>query len=687
MGRISGSERGRHRGRKHSAKPSPSRLVTGRFEGRSEGDGWVIPEGSGATEDIHITRSRLGGALPGDLVEVEPSFRTRRGRLEGAVVRVVSRRTANVVGLVTPEQTVAVWDRQWAREIVIPSGGARPGDLVEVRIRRFPAPGRPVIGEIASVFGAADEPGAELLAVLAKYGIQDDFPPAALAQAEAAPAAVSAGEIEGREDLRGRLILTMDPEDARDHDDAIDARELAGGGFEIGVHIADVSHYVPAGTPVDEEAARRGTSAYFPERVVPMLPEALSSGICSLFPDVDRLVQSAILRIGPDGLLRGARFHRSVIRSAARLSYEDGARLLAGTDSGPIGAAVRTMGRAAALLARARAGRGAVDLDLPEPVVIADADGNLVDARYAERNDAHRLVEDFMLLANQAVAERLRSSGTPALHRVHAAPDETRIDSFEDLLAGFGERLRVSGGPLRPVHCARLLARIEGRPEAAFLRRKLLRAMQKAVYSPRAQGHFALALPDYTHFTSPIRRYPDLVAHRALAAAENGSPRDPGPETLSALATVCSETERRAEAAERQLVERRLARLLAGRLGDAFPARVSETGRFGLAIELDGIPARGTVPMALLTGGRFRFHRQDYSLRCPATGRSFRIGDALEAQLVRVDPLRGDLEFGLSAKAGSGTAPTAGRRDRSRRTRRRRSRGAEAPRAAPAGRP
>ena len=630
----------------------------------------MIPEGPDGAEDIHITRGRLGGTLPGDLVDVEPSFRTRRGRLEGAVVRVVQRGASTVVGLVTPERSLAVWDRQWAREILLPAGGALPGDLVEVRIRRYPSPGQPVIGEVASVFGPADEPRAELLAVLAKYSIRDRFPPAALAQAEAAPAAVAASELGAREDSRGRLILTMDPEDARDHDDAIEAAELPDGGFEIGVHIADVSHYVAPGTPVDEEAARRGTSAYFPERAVPMLPEALSSGICSLFPDVDRLVRSVRLRIGPHGRLQEARFSRGVIRSAARLSYEDGARLLAGPDSGPIGGAVRTMGRAAALLARARSERGAVDLDLPEPVVDADAEGNLLDARYGERNDAHRLVEDFMLLANQAVAERLRGTGTPALHRVHEAPDETRVDRFEDLLAGFGERLRVPSEPLRPVHCARLLARIEARSEAPFLRRKLLRAMRKAVYSPRAQGHFALALPDYTHFTSPIRRYPDLVAHRALAAAEDRSSRCPDPETLPALAASCSESERNAEAAERTLVERRIARLLAGRLGDAFSARVAETGRFGLAIELDEVPARGTVPMAVLTGGRFRFHRQDHSLRCPATGRSFRIGDALEAQLVRVDPLRGDLEFGLLGEPPA-AVPRPGRRDRRPRPRRR----------------
>lgn len=626
----------------------------------------MVPEGVEATEDIHIAASRVQGALPGDLVETEVSFRSRRGRLEGAVSRVIARGSRRVVGLVTADRTVAVWDRQWAREILVPDGGAAPGDFVEVRIRRFPAAGRPVIGEIASVFGAADEPRAELLAVLARYGIRDEFPPAALAQAEATPAVVAGSEIGDREDFRRRLILTMDPEDARDHDDAIEAIELADGGFEIGVHIADVSHYVAPGTPIDEEAARRGTAAYFPERAVPMLPEALSAGICSLVPGADRLVRSVRLRLGPDGRLQEARFGRGVIRSAARLSYEDGARLLGVSDSGPIGAAVRTMGRAAALLARARAERGAVDLDLPEPVIVPDPAGNVLEARYRERNDAHRLVEEFMLLANQAVAERLTRTRTPALHRVHGAPDGDRIAAFEDLLAGFGERLRVPSEPLRPVHCARLLARIEARPEAPFLRRKLLRAMKKAEYAPRGQGHFALALPDYAHFTSPIRRYPDLIAHRALAAGGEAS-RSPDSEALSTLAATCSATERRAEAAERTLVERRIARFLAERLGDVFPARVAETGRFGLAIELAGIPARGTVPMALLTGGNFRFHRADYSLRCPATGQSFRIGASLDAQLVRADPLRGDLEFGLAGSPPRSATATAARGGRGRR--------------------
>lgn len=651
----------RRRNRRGESAPRP-RLVRGRFQGKPDGDGWVVPEGPDAAADIHLTRTRLGGALPGDLVEAEVSFRSRRGRPEGAVVRVLSRGAERVVGQLDEDWTVAVWDRQWAREVVIPRGalaGARPGDLVEVRIRSYPTPGRPVVGAVETVFGAADDPRAELGAVLVRHGLREEFPAAALAQAEAAPAAVSAAECAGRNDLRGRLILTMDPEDARDHDDAIEAVELPDGGFEIGVHIADVGHYVPPGSPVDEEAARRGVSAYFPERAIPMLPEALSSGICSLVAGADRLAHSVSLRIGRDGLLREARFYRSVIRSAARLVYEDGARMLAAKEPGRIGEAVRAMGRAAAALGAARRARGAVDLDLPEPAVTCDAAGNLTAAGYAERNDAHRLVEEFMLLANQAVAERLRNRRTPALHRVHGAPAEDRVGRFEDLLVAFGERLRSPSEPLRPGHCAALLARIEARSEAPFLRRKLLRAMKRAEYSPRNEGHFALALPDYTHFTSPIRRYPDLVAHRALSAAESGeSGWDPTPGELAGLAERCSASERNAEAAERALVERRIARLLAERLGDGFPARVAETGRFGLLIELHEVPARGTIPLAVLPG-RFRFHRRDHSLRCRATGRSFRIGDRLEAQLVRVDRLRGDLEF---APLLAPTAPGGGRR-------------------------
>lgn len=618
--------------------------MRGRFTGGRAGDGWVAPVDAG--EDLHITRSRLGGALPGDLVEAEVRFRSRRGRLEGEVLRILEGGADRVVGQVTGERTLAVWDRQWSRELRLAPGrgrGTAPGDLVSVRIRRARSPHRPAIGDVERVFGAADDPAAELRAILSRYRIRDDFPEDALREAAGAPTAVGPDDRAGREDLRDRLILTLDPADAKDHDDAIEAVRLRGGGYRIGVHIADVGHYVPTGSPVDREAQLRGASVYFPERAVPMLPEALSSGICSLVEGRDRLTRSVDLEIGPDGELRRARVHRAVIASAARLSYADGARLLAGGNGGVVGDAVRVMGRAAALLARARRRRGALDLDLPEPRLECDAQGNLTAARYAERTDAHRLVEEFMLLANQAVAERLRRAGAAALHRVHAAPAEARVHRFEDLLVAFGERLRAPSEVLRPVHFARLGERIRKRPEARFLQRRMLRAMKPAEYSARPSGHFALALPDYVHFTSPIRRYPDLVVHRAL----DRPPEDAAGADLADLARNCSTAERAAEAAERALVERRISRWMRGRLGDIFASRVAETGRFGLVVELDEVPARGRIPLAALSGERFRFDRRDFSLRSRASGRRLRIGDRVEAQLVRVDPLGGGLEFHL----------------------------------------
>ena len=642
-------------GRREVVRGAGRRRVQGRFTGRPAGDAWVLPTDSlsGDEEDVHVTRSRIRDALPGDLVEVEVLFRSRRGRLEGEVRRVMDPGADRVVGQFTDFGTVVVWDPQWSREIPIRPGSAaraRPGDLVGLRVRRPSSLGRPVLGDIETVFGPSGDPGAELAAAMARFRIREGFSQPALDQAAAAPSSVGADERGGREDLRGRVIVTMDPSDARDHDDAVEAAPLSAGGFRIGVHIADVSHYVPAGSPVDREAALRGTSVYFPERVVPMLPEALSSGICSLVAGQDRLTRSVEIEIGPDGLPRRVRCFRAVIRSAARLSYSEGAALLEGSGGGLVGDAVRNMGRAAGGLAAARRRRGAVDLDLPEPRLRCGARGRLLEAGYAERSAAHRLVEDFMLLANQSVAERLRSTGARALHRVHPAPSESRVRVFEDLLGRFGERLRAASEPLRPAHFARLGERIRSRPEARFLRRRMLRAMRPAEYSPRGVGHFALALPDYAHFTSPIRRYPDLVVHRALDGVAGGSRPAGPPEAaaeLEALARRCSERERAAEAAERAVVERRVADLLRGRLGDVFPARVAETHRSGLVVELDEIPARGAAPLALLSREPFRFDRRDFSLRSRRSGRTFRIGDALEVQLVRVDPLRGALEFRL----------------------------------------
>ncbi len=616
-----------------------ARLVRGVVSPDPGGGGWVASGPSGG-EEWHVTRGRMESAFPGDLVELEPLFRSRRGRMEAAVVRVLRRSAAPLIGVVAGRgDRVVVREGSWTREVrIAESGRFQPEDLVGVRIRA--APGGPPAAFVERVFGNREDLEAGTGAALHRHGIRSAFPRAVLEEAQRSP---DPPDPAGREDFRGWTVFTMDPADARDHDDALSVSRLSGGDFEVGVHIADVAAHVPAGGPMDREASRRGTSVYLPGRVIPMLPETLSSGTCSLRPAEDRLVRSILLRVAADGEVRDARFAAAVIRSRARLSYEEGMALLAAdSPAGAVPEAVRLLGSAAAALGAARRARGALDLEMPERELVLDGAGVPVDARLVPGNEAHRLVEECMLAANQAAAERLREQGIPALHRVHRAPAPERVERFRDLLAVFGERLGAPGAVPGPVHFANLLERVRNRREAPFLRRRLLRSLERAAYESRPLGHFALALHDYTHFTSPIRRYPDLIAHRALA----GEAPVAG---LEELALHASRTERAAEAAERMVVDLGIAALLEARLGEVFPARVAEVGRFGLRVEVEGFPAAGPVPMDTLIRDDFRFDRRSHSLRGRRTGIRFRIGDRVEAQLVRVERFTGALEFMLAA--------------------------------------
>ncbi len=611
--------------------------MRGALSGSADGGGWVAPEDPDGpdAEDLHVAAGRMGAALPGDLVEVEPLFRTRRGRIEAAVARVVRRSPDPLVGIVSGAgDRVVAREGRWTREIPLAvTKRPRPDDLVAVRVESVR--GR-LAAVVVRVFGSRGELPAAIAAAIHRHGLRSEFPRAALDEAERVPARVAPAHVAGREDFRAATVLTLDPADARDHDDALSASRLSDGAFELQAHIADVAAWVPAGGPMDLEAARRGRSAYFPSRVLPMLPERLSSGICSLCLDEDRLTRSVVLRVGRDGQVQDARFAAGVIRSRARLAYDEGMVMLGGDAPGEVPEAVRTLGEVARALGTARRARGALDLEMPERELVLDDSGAVADARIVVEHEAHRLVEECMLAANEAVARRLRE--TPTLHRVHRAPDPAARDRFLDLLATFGERLGAPGEPLRPAHFARLLERIRHRREAPFLRRRLLRSLERAAYDPRPLGHFALALPDYAHFTSPIRRYPDLLAHRALAGAEP-------PPDLDRLAVRSSRAERSAEAAERLVVDLGIAALLEGRLGEVFPAVVSGLGRFGVGVEVEDFPAAGVVPMDLLAGDDFRFDRRSHSLRGRRTGRRWRIGDRFPAQLVRVERFTGALEF------------------------------------------
>jgi ribonuclease R len=477
--------------------------------------------------------------------------------------------------------------------------------------------------------------------------------------------------------------VTIDGETARDFDDAVWVVRLPNGHYELHVHIADVSHYVRPGTPIDEEAVLRGTSVYFPDRAVPMLPLELSTEVCSLKPQVDRLVLSAILEIDRSGEVVAQRFTRGIIRSVERMTYTNVHLLLEG-DPGmreryaPLVARFQLMQELALILNRKRAQRGSMDFDMPEPLIEFDEFGQMVGVIRAPRNIAHRIIEEFMLAANEAVASDLEQAGIPSIFRIHDPPDPKRVMEFEEIAAHFGyslgigaipvkrfdvtERKRGKGGRSRSDvvvperiqissrNYQKLIAKIEGKPEERILSYLMLRSLKQARYSAENRGHFALAATSYTHFTSPIRRYPDLIVHRILSAAIDRKGEVLSSERLHVVADECSDTERRAADAERELVEWKKVRFMEDRVGDEFKGLIISTTKFGFFVELENLFIEGLVPIDTLPGDRYVYNENTRKIIGQRTRRQFSIGDAVEVRLDRIDPIERKLQFGLKTK-------------------------------------
>ena len=497
---------------------------------------------------------------------------------------------------------------------------------------------------IVERLGSPDAPGAISLISIANFEIPHVFPTAALAEAAAAKPVDAAGRV----DLRGLDLVTIDGSDARDFDDAVwaepDPDPQNPDGWHLVVAIADVAHYVAPGGALDREARGRGNSVYFPDRVVPMLPEALSNGLCSLRPKEDRACLAAHLWIDCDGRKLRHRFERAIMCSAARLTYDE---VQAARDGGPALSISKTrldaLYGAFTVLDRARSARGALALDLVEYRVVLDAQNNPLAVEPRRRLDSHKLIEEFMILANVAAAEELETRRRPSLYRVHDAPDPDRVDALRQALAdidvpGLG---LAKGQVIRPELFNRVLAKIAGRPEAAMVNDLVLRAQAQAIYSPANIGHFGLALPRYAHFTSPIRRYADLLVHRALLG--ESVPRD----ALEAMGQHVSTTERRATAAERAALERYRARLLGRRIGETFAARVNGVQRFGLFLTLPDSGADGLLPIANLPPDSYRFDQQRLRFSGRHSSRSFGLGDVLAVRLAEADPIGGRLVFRL----------------------------------------
>jgi ribonuclease R len=683
----------RHRSHRHHATETglQHRQINGLLSVHRDGYGFVTPDdGSG---DIFIPARYLRRTLHGDRVEVAVERAAASGKREGRVVRVIEPGVSRLVGRYRREARdgVVIPDEQRIGAVTIPAtaaGGARTGQVVVVDITAYPTDKRGPVGRVVEVLGFPDDPYVEVASVIRRFDLPCEFPPDVIAEAERIPVTPGSSDEAGRIDLRDLVIVTIDGETARDFDDAVAIRR-DGDTFRLWVSIADVAYYVRPGSALDREALLRGTSVYFPDRCIPMLPEALSNGICSLNPGLDRLAVTAELVFSASGELLTSSFYRSVIRSVARLTYTQVADVVEKGDRGAVGAPpgisdhLLLMNHLAKQLTARRSARGSIDFDLPETQLVLDLEGETTAVLRGERNQAHRIIEEFMLAANEAVASFLERMGAPSLHRIHEPPDQAKLAALAEFLRPLGLSLGEEGeGTVGSEDIRRLLVEIQGRPEERLVNRLLLRSMKQARYAAENLGHFGLASSCYTHFTSPIRRYPDLVVHRVLnwtlqreterkRAKGQGAPFPGYPAALADLGEATSRSERNAMEAERDLLELKKVLYMVKRVGETFDGVVDGVTPFGLFVELTEVFVEGMVHISTLPADSYRFLETEHVLLGESSGRRFRIGDQIRVLVVAALPDQRRIDFVLAEAAGglhsTFTSHTAG--DRSNRTR------------------
>ena len=692
----------------HYAVTARSReFAVGRLHMHRDGYGFLISERPipGVTGDVFIPPESAEKAMHGDRVIVRIGRIESDGRADGEIVKVLKRAQPTVVGefrIGRRGQFVIPQDERIRQWIEIPEGLEFPrtgpstdrigvmapqpqsveelnGMVVNVELLEFPERGSEPVGRVIEILGHPDDFGVDVEIVIRKHHLPHQFPPEVVEQAESIPKVILAKELEGRRDFRMLDIVTIDGETARDFDDAVWVDRLPNGNYALQVHIADVSHYVRPGTAIDVEARLRGTSVYFPDRAVPMLPFELSTNICSLNPQADRLVLSALLEIDHQGEIVAQEFTAGVIRSAERMTYTNVHLLLEG-DPGlrerysGLAPRFELMQELALILNRKRVRRGSIDFDLPEPLIEFDQFGAMTGVTRAPRNIAHRLIEEFMLAANEAVASHLENSGIASLYRIHEKPDPKRVMEFEEVAVHFGYSLGIGAIPVKKFgftdrhrdgskrrrevvmadssvnissrNYQRLVSHIEGKPEERILSYLMLRSLKQARYSAENVGHFALAADSYTHFTSPIRRYPDLEVHRLLRAVLTGK-TTPAEAELTAIAEECSQSERRAADAERELVEWKKVKFMAERVGQDFDALIISTAKYGLFVELEDLFIEGLVPIDTLPGDQYTYQENVRKIVGKRTGREFSIGDRVRVILDRVDANDRKLQFSL----------------------------------------
>jgi ribonuclease R len=612
--------------------------MAGRIEGHPDGHGFLIPDDGGPS--VFIAPSEMRQLMHGDRASVRVSGRDHRGRPTGEIVEVLERASRRIVGRLHDEHGVLFLvpeDRRIAHDIVVPSAAAgqeairaKPGQVVTVELIAQPSKHAQPIGRVAEVLGHYADPGMEIEIAVRKFDLPHEFSRRAVAAARAMPDAVRKEDFEGRRDLTGLGLVTIDGETARDFDDAVFCKR-EGSGFRLWVAIADVSHYVRPGDPLDLEARERGTSVYFPRRVIPMLPEKLSNGLCSLNPEVDRLAMACEMAISASGQVTDYRFYPAVMRSHARLTYTQVWQQLS---SGKAPEPLARLYDLFKVLLQARTRRGAIDFETVETRMIFDAKGKIEKIVPEPRNDAHRIIEECMLAANVSAADFISRGQQPTLYRVHDVPAEEKVGALREFLAELG--LQLPGGEIpRPKDYSDLLERIRKRPDFALLQTILLRSLKQAVYSPKNAGHFGLAFEAYVHFTSPIRRYPDLLVHRAIKALLAG--KKYAETDWEALGRHCSETERRADDASRDVENWLKCYYMRDHVGESFHGTITGVAPFGAFVTLDEYFVDGLVHISELGRDYFQYDAARHMLMGERTHKRFRLADRMDVKLVRVD--------------------------------------------------
>ena len=629
-------------------------LIKGTVQGHPDGFGFLVPDD--ASGDLFLGPGEMHKVFHGDRVMVREIGLDRRGRREGSIVEVLERVNTRLVGRMFVEHSVlfvVAENRRINQDILVPPGehmGAQPGQVVMIEIIEQPSKRMQPIGRVVEILGNYADPGMEIEIALRKHDLPHVFPGEVEALANRFPKQVSQVECEGREDIRHLPLVTIDGETARDFDDAVYC-EKNGKGFRLFVAIADVSHYVKPNHALDVEALKRGNSVYFPRRVIPMLPEALSNELCSLNPGVDRLCMVCEMLLDHHGEFVSYRFYPAVIHSHARLTYTKVAAMLedpstAGEHAGLL-PHIQLLYTLYGVLAKARAKRGAIDFETIETQMIFNDQGKIEKIVPVVRNDAHRLIEECMLAANVCASEFLKQHKQPVLYRIHEGPTPEKLLNLRNFLKEFGLDLKGGDDPHAKDYAA-LLARIKGRPDAQLLQTVMLRSLHQAVYSPENVGHFGLAYESYTHFTSPIRRYPDLLVHRAIKSVLQGETYNPS--KWNELGAHCSATERRADEATRDVESWLKCFWMVDKIGLSFEGTISGVTGFGLFVALDDVYVEGLVHISELGSDYFHFDQGLHQIVGERTAKRFRLGDRMRIRVVRVDLETSKIDFVLDSE-------------------------------------